>query len=238
MATGILYLIPTPLGEDDAALGAIPEEVRQIVAGLDSFVVEHPKTARRHLKQLGISRPLQEIHLAELNEHTPATTVSALLQPLLEGKNVGLMSEAGCPAVADPGADLVRLAHQHGIRVIPLAGPSSILLALMASGLNGQSFAFHGYLPVDKAERSKRIKELEAESLRLKRTQIFIETPYRNRRLLDDLQSSCKPSTLVTVAVDLTLPTQSIHTRTINEWKKQSPDLDKRPAIFLLLSPS
>lgn len=235
---GTLYLIPTPLGDEDSALAAIPEQVRQLVAGLDSFVVEHPKTARRHLKQLGISRPLQEIQLAELNEHTAATAVSALLDPLLEGKDIGLMSEAGCPAVADPGAELVRLAHQHGIRVVPLAGPSSILLALMASGLNGQSFAFHGYLPVDKAERSKRIKELEAESLRLKRTQIFIETPYRNRRLLDDLQATCKPNTLVTVAVDLTLSTQSIHTRTIGEWKKQSPDLDKRPAIFLLLSPS
>jgi 16S rRNA (cytidine1402-2'-O)-methyltransferase len=217
---------------------SISEHVRTVVASLDRFVVEHPKTARRHLKQLGVTRPLQEIQLASLNEHTTPAEVSGLLQPLLEGEDIGLMSEAGCPAVADPGAELVRLAHQHGINVMPLAGPSSILLALMASGLNGQSFTFHGYLPVEKAERNKRLKELEAESLRFNRTQIFIETPYRNQRLLDDLLAVCKPNTLVTVAADLTLPSQSIHTRTVAEWKKQSPDLDKRPAIFLLLCPA
>lgn len=238
MATGTLYLIPTPLGEDDSALAAIPEYVRTVVASLDSFVVEHPKTARRHLKQLGVSRPLQEIQLFSLNEHTTPAEVSALLQPLLSGKNLGLMSEAGCPAVADPGADLVRLAHQRGITVVPLAGPSSLLLALMASGLNGQSFAFHGYLPVEKDLRAKKLRELEDESRHCNRTQLFIETPYRNQRMLADILAVCRPGTLLTVAADLTQPAEYIRTYSVAEWKKQSPDLDKRPAIFLLLSPA
>lgn len=235
---GTLYLIPTPLGEDDGAMAALPEQVKAIVAQLDTFVVEHPKTARRHLKQFGIPRPIQEITLLPLNEHTPAKEVEVLLQPLLEGKDLGLMSEAGCPAVADPGSALVRLAHSRGVTVIPLVGPSSILLALMASGLNGQSFAFHGYLPVEKSERNKRLKELEEESRRRQRTQIFIETPYRNRHLLEDILAVCSPGTLVSVAADLTLPSQYIRTYSVSQWKKQSPDLDKRPAIFLLLSPS
>lgn len=237
-APGTLYLIPTPLGEDAGALAALPEQVKTVAARLDTFVVEHPKTARRHLKEFGIPRPIQEIQLLTLNEHTPPQEVAALLQPLLEGKDMGLMSEAGCPAVADPGAALVRLAHGRGIPVVPLVGPSSILLALMASGLNGQSFAFHGYLPVEKSERSKRLKELEEESRRRQRTQMFIETPYRNQRLLDDIVAVCAPGTLVTVAADLTLATQYIRTYSVTEWKKQSPDLDKRPAIFLLLSPA
>jgi Predicted methyltransferases len=235
---GTLYLIPTPLGEDAAALAALPEQVKTIAARLDTFVVEHPKTARRHLKQFGVPRPLQEITLLTLNEHTPPQELDALLQPLLQGKDVGLMSEAGCPAVADPGAALVQLAHRRGIPVVPLAGPSSLLLALMGSGLNGQSFAFHGYLPVEKEQRAKKLRELEDESRRHNRTQLFIETPYRNQHMLADILAVCRPGTLLTVAADLTQPAEYLRTYSVAEWKKQSPDLDKRPAIFLLLSPA
>lgn len=237
MTLGTLYLIPSPLGE--CALDTIlPEAVRAIAARLDTFVVEHPKTARAFLKQIGTHTPLQQLDLLVLDEHTPETELAALLAPLLAGKDVGLISEAGCPAVADPGANLVRLAHRHKIHVVPLSGPSSILLSLMASGLSGQHFAFHGYLPVDKVERKKKLQELEQVSASRIETEIFIETPYRNRQMLEAIAETCGDTTALCVAVDVTLATEWIHTKTVAEWKKQLPEIDKRPAVFLLLAPA
>jgi len=234
MATGSLYLIPVPLGEGGDLNAVIPEQVRRLAATLHTFVVEHPKTARQFLKQTGTAIPLQEIRMLTLDEHTRPEDLEALLQPLLAGEDVGLLSEAGCPAVADPGANLVRLAHSRNIRVIPLVGPSSILLSLMASGLNGQSFAFLGYLPAEKTERVKKIAEIELTSQRLDQTQIFIETPYRNNQLLQDLVQSCDAETELCVASDLTLASEQIMTKRIGEWKKNQPDCNKRPTVFLL----
>ena len=237
MTLGTLYLIPSPLGE--SALDTIlPEQVRAIAARLDTFVVEHPKTARAFLKQIVTHTPLQQLNLLVLDEHTPETELTTLLAPLLAGKDVGLISEAGCPAVADPGANLVRLAHQKHIRVVPLSGPSSILLSLMASGLSGQHFAFHGYLPVDKTERKKKLLELEQASASRNETEIFIETPYRNRQMLEAILETCGDSTALCVAVDVTLATESIQTKTVAQWKKNLPEIDKRPAVFLLLAPA
>jgi 16S rRNA (cytidine1402-2'-O)-methyltransferase len=233
--TGTLYLIPVPLGEVADITLTIPAQARQLAATLCTFVVEHPKTARQFLKQTGTALPLPEIRMLTLNEHSKPEELDALLQPLLAGEDVGLLSEAGCPAVADPGANLVRLAHHRGIRVIPLTGPSSILLSLMASGLNGQGFAFLGYLPAERTERLKKIAEIELTSATRNQTQIFIETPYRNQALLQDLLAGCHPNTELCIAVDLTLPSEFIATRSISEWKGKLPDCNKKPAIFLLL---
>ena len=231
---GTLYLIPNTLGDIPPAL-SLPPAVIETARQLDYFVVEHAKTARRFLGQIQTLTPLQALTLSELSEHTPASELPALLQPLLDGRDAGLLSEAGCPGVADPGAELVALAHRHGVRVVPLIGPSSILLALMASGLNGQGFAFRGYLPVDEATRGKTITELESESRRLRQTQIFIETPYRNQKLLAALLSQCRPTTRLCVAADLTLPTEWIFSGTVRDWQKRpQPDLNKRPSLFLL----
>lgn len=232
--TGTLYLIPVPLGDDPLALAALPAQIGATVARLSAFVTENPKTARQHLKQLGYPRPIQEARMSTLDEHTPAGEIETLLAPLLAGEDVGLMSEAGCPAVADPGSELVRLAHKHGIRVAPLSGPSSLLLALMASGLNGQHFTFHGYLPANKEERLGKLRELETASRRDNGTQIFIETPYRNQHMLDDILAACQDDTDVCVARDLTLPAESVRTLSVREWKKQPPELGKQPAVFLL----
>ncbi|RFU46697.1 SAM-dependent methyltransferase [Paraburkholderia sp. DHOC27] len=237
--SGTLYLIPNTLGEGDAeALDLVlPAPVRARAATLQYYIGENAKTTRAFLKKVGTERPIQEIEIRELNVNTPAGEIDQLLAPLLAGTDAGLVSEAGCPAVADPGALLVRRAHARGVKVVPLVGPSSILLALMASGLNGQSFAFHGYLPVDAAERAKRLRDLEQQSRKAKQTQIFIETPYRNKALLDTLLTTCAPSTLVCVAVDLTLESETIASRSVADWKKApAVDLHKRPAIFLLLA--
>lgn len=248
--TGILYLIPNTLGAADAAeAGAlqyvIPEQVQQLTASLGYFIAENAKTTRAFLKLVAaghaLARPLQEIRISELNINTPATALTGLLAPLLAGEAAGLISEAGVPAVADPGANLVRLAHQHGVVVKPLVGPSSLLLAVMASGLNGQSFAFNGYLPVDAALRAKRVRELESRSRSDKQTQLFIETPYRNAAMLEALASECQAKTLVCVATDLTLASESIVTRTAGQWKQtlaagKSPDFQRRPTVFLLLA--
>ena len=231
--TGILYLIPVPLGQGDISL-VVPQRVKQIVATLDTFIVENSKTARQHLAALGLSTQLQHVQLEVLDEHSRPEDLKTLLKPLLVGKNVGLMSEAGCPAVADPGADLIMLAHTNGIRVVPLAGPSAILLALMASGLNGQRFVFHGYLPVTETERVKKIAELEKNSKALDQTQIFIEAPYRNRKLLQSLLETCRETTLLCIATDITLESESIATKSISEWKNGPPDINKRPTVFLL----
>ena len=239
-----LYLIPTSLGP--TALEAIlPAEVCAVTASLHHFVAENAKTARAFLKQVSASHPLsialQEIQITELNINTPAAELPALLAPLREGFNVGVLSEAGVPAVADPGASLVRLAHAEGITVKPLVGPSSILLALMASGLNGQSFAFHGYLPTDASLRSKRIKLLEQRSKQENQTQIFIETPYRNQALLEAMLSNCNSQTLICVATDLTLASETITTQTADTWKRdiakgKLPDFHKKPTVFLFLA--
>lgn len=233
---GTLYLIPVPLGAT-APEAVLPAPVLAQIRPLTHFVVENAKSARAFLKAVGTAQPLQSLLLEELNEHTPQAALQKLLEPLLAGHNVGLVSEAGCPAVADPGADLVALAQQNGIRVVPLIGPSSLLLGLMASGLNGQRFAFLGYLPSKPAERAKALRDIEAESRKQRQTQLFIETPYRNRPMLDALLTTCQPSTRLTLATDLTLPSESIVTLTIAEWKKRTPpDIERRPTVFLLLA--
>lgn len=230
---GTLYLIPTPLGATPPEQ-VLPAATRDVTVRLRSFVVEHAKTARAFLGQLPLRVPLQSLTLRELNEHTPAVHVPSLLAPLLAGEDVGLLSEAGCPAVADPGAELVRLAHQAGIPVRPLVGPSAILLALMGSGLVGQRFAFHGYLPVQADARQRALQALEQRAARDDAAQIFIETPYRNRAMWQAIVTACAPDTLLCVAADLTLPTQTITMRAVADWRDAPPDLARRPAVFLL----
>ncbi|AIU26814.1 SAM-dependent methyltransferase [Pandoraea pnomenusa] len=236
--SGTLYLIPNTLGTNTrGGLPAVlPEEVRAVTAHLKYFVGEQAKSTRAFLKLVGVSTPIQEIDIRELNVNTPAAAVDALLAPILAGADGGLVSEAGCPAVADPGALLVRRAHEKGVRVVPFVGPSSILLALMASGLNGQSFAFHGYLPTDAGERARRLRELEQRSRKEKQTQIFIETPYRNKAMLDALLQHCDATTLLCVAVDVTQEAEQIVTHQVKGWPHASVELHKRPAIFLFLS--
>lgn len=247
---GILYLIPNTLGQAettaaDALAYVIPAEVQAITAGLDYFIAENAKTARAFLKLVNaatpLATPLQQIRVEELNIRTGTSALPGLLAPIMAGKNGGLISEAGVPAVADPGANLVHLAHQQGVTVRPLVGPSSILLAIMASGLNGQSFAFNGYLPVDPAQRIRRIKALEDRSRLEQQTQIFIETPYRNGALLDALASTCNGVTLLCVATGLSLSSESIRTRTAAAWKHdladgKVPDFHRKPTVFLLLA--
>lgn len=233
---GTLYLIPVPLGPT-APGESVPPGVLEIVRPLTHFVVEHAKSARAFLKAAGVAAPLQELLIDELNEHTRADALAALLAPLQAGHDVGLLSEAGCPAIADPGADLVALAQKNGVRVVPLIGPSSIILSLMGSGLNGQCFAFHGYLPAKEAERAKALRELENESRKRRQTQLFIETPYRNRAMFDAILAAVQPATRLCVATDLTLPGESIRTLTIAQWKKQTPpEIERRPTVFLLLA--
>jgi len=233
---GTLYLIPVPLGPT-APEESLPASVLSAVRPLAHFIVEQPKSARAFLKAVATDVPLQELQLAELNEHTPPQALERLLLPLRAGHDVGLLSEAGCPAVADPGASLVALAQQEDIRVAPLIGPSSLLLALMASGLNGQRFAFHGYLPAKETGRTRALRDLESESRRLRQTQIWIETPYRNQQLFTTALEVCDPATRLTLATDLTLPGESVVTRTIRRWKKQAPPaIERRPTVFLLLA--
>ena len=237
---GALYLIPVPLSmtPDAAALhAALPAPALAKARELRHFVVEQAKTARAVLKHLHMPVPLRELAFAELNEHTPENALPGLLNPLLRGQDLGLMSEAGCPAVADSGAQLVALAQHRGIRVIPLIGPSSLLLALMASGLNGQRFAFHGYLPAKAEERGNAIHELEKESRARQQTQIFIETPYRNRALFAALLQYARPDTLLCLATSLTLPDESIRTHSIRDWQKlPAPNCERRPTVFVLLA--
>jgi 16S rRNA (cytidine1402-2'-O)-methyltransferase len=234
MSKGILYLIPVPLGQSPLN-SVLPALVKDVARQLKQFVAENAKSARAFLKSLPSDTLLQQIEIHELNEHTPSSALPTLLAPLLAGIDVGLISEAGCPAVADPGANLVDLAQRQGIRVVPLVGPSSLLLALMGSGLSGQNFAFHGYLPVKEEERVKKVHALEKESRMEKRTQIFIETPYRNRQMLATLIKACTADTRICIATDLTLDSECIATRTTAQWRQQeSPDIDRRPTVFLL----
>lgn len=233
---GTLYLLPVTLGDDRLAR-ALPADVIALAQQLDTFVVENEKTARRFLGLIKTIKPVRELEMLVLNEHTADKELPALLAPLLAGKDIGLMSEAGCPGIADPGARLAELAHRKGIRVAPLVGPSSILLGLMASGLNGQRFSFLGYLPSDKAERIRQLKELEKVSQRDRETQIFIETPYRNQHMLEDILVHCQPQTRLCVASNVSLENELIISRSIAEWRKATlPDLHKQPTVFLLLA--
>ncbi len=228
---GTLYLIPVPLGPVDLAT-CLPPDTLAVARRLDRFVVERAKTARAHLKAMGHPLPMQSIEMQELNEHTPAAAIADLLAPLRAGHDLGLLSEAGCPAVADPGANLVRAAHAAAIPVVPLVGPSSILLALMASGLGGQRFAFHGYLPAKEPERSLAIRELEKRARREQATQLFIETPYRSGALLDTLANTLSPETSISVGADLSLPGQLILTRSARDWRGQADTVKDRLAVF------
>jgi 16S rRNA (cytidine1402-2'-O)-methyltransferase len=241
---GTLFLVPNALGAG-ALDHVLTSEVRSITASLDYFVAENAKTARAFLNQVALTHPLrlklQDIEIRELNVKTPASALPDLLAPLLAGRHGGLVSEAGVPAVADPGADLVRLAHECGIRVRPLVGPSSILLALMSSGLSGQHFAFNGYLPTDVAERANRIRQLEQRSRQEQQTQIFIETPYRNEALLQALSTHCQPSTQICIATQLTLEDEAIQRMSAQAWKQdiaagRLPDFRKKPTVFLMLA--
>ena len=234
MNPGKLYLIPTPLGDNEPA-EVLPQAVLDCACKLQCFVVEELRTARRCLSRYGLRGHIDELELHVLNEHTTPAEVEAML-PLFDGRDVGLLSEAGLPAVADPGAALVALCHRHGIQVVPLTGPSSLMLALMASGLNGQSFAFRGYIPAKTEERRNAIKALEKQSRTLNQSQILIETPYRNDALLADLLQGLSPATRLCIAADLTLPTQYIRTDTIEGWRKASPVVGKRPCVFILLA--
>ena len=234
MNKGKLFLIPVTLGKSTNS-SVLPDGVMECARLLTHFIAENAKSARAFLKSLPSSIPLQQLHICELNEHTGTEELSGSLTPLLSGTDVGLISEAGCPAVADPGANLVALAHELGITVVPLVGPSSILLALMASGLSGQNFAFHGYLPAKEDQRRKRILELERDSRKERRTQLFIETPYRNRQMMQTLVDTCAAQTRIGIATDLTLDSEQIMTLPSGDWKRCGlPDIDRRPTVFLL----
>lgn len=235
MSTGKLYLIPSPLGENDPA-EVIPAPVLKSLEGFGTFVVEEIRTARRYLSKAGLKGRIGELQFFELNEHTDQATIEGYVRLFDNGNDVALISEAGLPAVADPGAQLVSLAHKHGIEVIPAVGPSSLMLALMASGLNGQSFAFCGYIPAKTEERRNRLRTLEKVSGQLKQTQILIETPYRNDSLFNDILSVCNASTKVCVAANITMPDAYIKTKKVGEWKKEGLTIGKRPCVFLILA--
>jgi 16S rRNA (cytidine1402-2'-O)-methyltransferase len=233
LSLGKLYLIPTTMGDCDP-MDVLPQTIKRTIDFIDHYIVENEKTARKSIKIVQPEKKQSELVLFTLNKHTENKEHLAMMQPLLEGKNMGLMSEAGCPGVADPGAVIVKIAHDKGIQVVPLVGPSSILLALMASGMNGQSFTFNGYLPIEKEEKKSALKFLEKLSFDKNQSQIFIETPYRNNKLLEDLIQILHPETHLCVATDITLPTEYIKTKKINAWKKEKVDLHKRPTIFIL----
>jgi 16S rRNA (cytidine1402-2'-O)-methyltransferase len=234
-AYGTLYLIPSVIAEETAG-STIPIYVQKIISELDEFIVENERTARRFLKSVMYTKSLDSLILHTLNKHTDSTEIPSFIASLLNGKNIGLLSEAGCPCIADPGSEIVKLAHQQGINVKPMVGPSSILLALIASGFNGQNFAFNGYLPIDKSARIKKIKELESKAYKEDQTQIFMETPFRNVQLLNDILNNCKPSTLFCIAADITGTNEFIHTKRISEWKSKSniPQLNKITAVFII----
>jgi 16S rRNA (cytidine1402-2'-O)-methyltransferase len=233
MPLGTLYLIPVPLADEVAAKSFTPYLI-DTINNIKEFIVENEKTARRFLKEAGLKTPQSELLIHDYGKHNRADGTAEFFKGLQTGKDVGLMSEAGCPGIADPGAEIVEKAHRMGIKVVPLVGPSSILLALMASGFNGQSFTFHGYLPIDKLLRAKKIKELESIAERIDQTQIFIETPFRNNVLLEEILKTANPKSRLCIACDLTAATEFVQTKTIADWQKKVPELHKRPAIFLL----
>ncbi len=230
---GKLYLIPITLGESNPD-DVLPQTVKRAVELIDCYIVENEKTARKFIKSIVPEKVQASLQLSTLNKHTEIAEHNQMIQPCLEGINVGVMSEAGCPGVADPGAAIVKLAHEKGIQVIPLVGPSSILLAIMGSGMNGQSFAFNGYLPIDKSEKKAALKNFEKLSNDKNQSQLFIETPYRNNKLIEDLLQTLHPNTHLCIAADITLPTEYIKTMRIADWKKAKIDLHNRPTIFIV----
>ena len=231
--TGNVYLIPSTLG-DMAPFEVLPISIKQTIERLDHYIVENEKTARHFIKKISPRKSQPSLKLFVLNKFTEAQEIPSFLNPCLDGFDVGILSEAGCPGIADPGAAVVKIAHEKNIQVIPLVGPSSILLALMASGMNGQNFAFNGYLPIDSTDRKKYIKNLERKSKEDNQSQIFIETPYRNNKMLEELIKTLAPSTRICVAADITLPSEYIKTKTAINWKNENVDLHKRPAIFII----
>lgn len=235
-AKGKLFLIPCTLG-DNNPLDVLPQTVKRAIELMDTFVVENEKDARKFIKNICPEKIQADLKLSTLNKRTEKSEHFAMLKPCFEGENIGLMSDAGCPGVADPGAVIVKLAHENGIQVVPLVGPSSILLAVMASGMNGQSFAFNGYLPIDKDDKKVMLKSLEKLSADKNQSQLFIETPYRNNKMLEDLLQIMHNSTLLCVAADITLPTEYIKTMPVSAWKKTKVDLHNRPCIFIVHKP-
>lgn len=232
-STGKLYLIPVTLG-DTAPLEVLPISIKRTIERINHYIVENEKSARRFIKKISSGKSQSSLHISVLNKFTEAQEIPGFLTPCSQGHDIGIISEAGCPGIADPGADVVQIAHEKGFRVVPLVGPSSITLALMASGMNGQNFAFNGYLPIDSTERKSAIKRLEKISQDSGQTQLFIETPYRNDKLLAELVKVLRPNTRLCVACDITLPSEYIATKTATDWKKTSVELHKRPAIFLV----
>ena len=230
---GKIVLIPTTLG-DGPPLEVLPISIKRAIENIDYYIVENEKSARRFIKKISPRKPQPSLHIEVLNKYTELETIPAFLQPCLEGHDVGVISEAGCPGIADPGADIVKIAHEKNVQVVPLVGPSSIVLALMASGMNGQNFAFNGYLPIDASERKKAIKRLEKTSATLNQSQLFIETPYRNDKLLEELLRTLNDQTRLCIACDITLTTEYIATKTVSAWKKTSLNLHKRPSIFII----
>lgn len=228
-----LYLIPVTLG-DTAIEKVLPAHNKEIILGIKHFIVEDIRSARRFLKKVERSINIDELTFYPLNKHTSAEAISGYLKPLQAGESMGVISEAGCPAVADPGADVVAIAQRKNLKVIPLVGPSSIILSVMGSGFNGQSFAFHGYLPIDPNERAKRIKTLEQRVYAEDQTQLFIETPYRNNKMMEDIVKNCRPQTKLCIAANITCEGEYIKTKTIKEWQGKLPDLSKIPCIFLI----
>lgn len=228
-----LFLIPVTLGETSIER-VLPAYNKEVILQIKHFIVENVRSARRFLKQVDSTINIDELTFYELNKHTKAEDIENYLAPISKGLHIGIISEAGCPAIADPGSDIVAIAQRKKYNVVPLVGPSSILLSLMGSGFNGQSFAFHGYLPIDGAERAKRIKSLEQRIYQEHQTQIFIETPYRNQKLLEDLVKNCTPATKLCIAMNITCEDEFIRTLPIKEWIKQAPTLDKKPCIFLI----
>jgi len=230
---GNLYLIPCTLGET-SPLEVLPFLVKKAVEEIDIYIVENEKNARRFIKNIDPKKSQANLHINLINKYTDESEIPGMLQPCLDGQDIGVISDAGCPGIADPGAAIVEQAHLQGIRVVPLVGPSSILMAMMASGFNGQNFAFNGYLPIDKRERRKEIKRLERLSEEQNQSQLFIETPYRNNQLLESILSTLQSQTKLCVACDITLPTEYIKTHTVEEWKNIQVDLNKRPAMFII----
>lgn len=230
---GTLYLIPATLGETDIN-NVLPQNNANVIKGLRHFIVENIRSARRFLKLVNKNIVIDDLHFYELNQHTATEDISDMFTPLYNGESVGIISEAGCPAIADPGADVVAIAQKRGIKVVPLVGPSSILLSLMASGFNGQNFAFVGYLPIDKKARAQKLKQLESKIYSEHQTQIFIETPYRNNQLIQDMVNTLRPSTLLCIASEVTTENESIKTMSIADWEKQKPNTNKQNAIFLI----
>jgi len=228
-----LYLIPTTLGDTNIER-VLPPDLTQIISSIPVFIVENIRTARRFLKKVNPAIVIDDLTFFELNQHTDKKEISRFLEPNRQGQNIGVISEAGCPGIADPGADVVKIAHVRNIQVVPLVGPSSILLALMASGMSGQNFAFNGYLPIKNPEKSQQIKMLENRMQTEGQTQIFIETPYRNAQLLDELLKNCDPQTMLCIAADITLETEFILSKPISYWKTHLPEIQKRPAIFMI----